>query len=108
MLSVVILPDLMNVFVRIISEEIHILNALLKVSIIKNILLLKFKLIQIVWISGKEQITCSDGHPCPLNEECINTSRSNQCVCRRGYIRDAVGEQCRGNADIQTIMTYSK
>lgn len=42
---------------------------------------------------GKEQVTCSEQYPCPANEECISNGRADQCVCRRGYVRD--GEQCR-------------
>lgn len=44
---------------------------------------------------GKEQVTCSLAHPCPANEECISNGRADQCVCRRGYVRDQDGEQCR-------------
>ena len=43
-------------------------------------------------------MTCSDQNACPLNEECVFNGKANQCVCRRGYIRDVVGEQCRGNS----------
>ncbi|RWS29323.1 hypothetical protein B4U80_00125, partial [Leptotrombidium deliense] len=44
---------------------------------------------------GKEQVTCSEEHQCLENEECLFNGKANQCVCRRGYVRDKNTEKCR-------------
>lgn len=46
-------------------------------------------------IEGKEKLDCSGDLSCPANEECVSTGGSNQCVCRRGYIREADRDICR-------------
>lgn len=47
-------------------------------------------------IEGKERIDCQTSASCPGNEECVSTGNINQCVCRRGYVRDPVDDYCRG------------
>ncbi|KAI2804698.1 hypothetical protein BLOT_003686 [Blomia tropicalis] len=46
-------------------------------------------------IEGKERVECSGELSCPSNEECVSSGGTNQCVCRRGYVRDADREICR-------------
>ena len=46
-------------------------------------------------LEGKDRIDCNTDLSCPPNEECISANNINQCVCQRGYVRDAVTESCR-------------
>lgn len=48
-------------------------------------------------LEGKDRIDCNNDLSCPPNEECVSAHNINQCVCQRGYVRDAVTETCRGN-----------
>ena len=48
--------------------------------------------------TARDQVStsiCNVDHPCPANEECVSNGRTDQCVCRRGYVRDKDGEACR-------------
>lgn len=42
-------------------------------------------------------ITCSDDHPCPSGEACVQDTYlgTNVCICRQGFVRDEASQKCR-------------